>query len=105
MLKIYTGQHTKERAGCLDLDAVLGQYLDLMRETEVNVDTFSGERHTYNTMTDACCLSQLMQDEMVSRAFLALYVLNNQHNDNAIETVLEVKGKEYLTFKDSVARK
>ena len=41
---------------------------------------------------------QLMQDCDVARGCLALYVINNRVS--SLETVLEVKGKELLTFKD-----
>ena len=77
LMATYRGEH--ERFPCIDLVSLSAQYLNMMRDTG---DT--------NTITDAICLAELMQDEEVSRACLALYVTNNSHS--SIQTILELDG-------------
>lgn len=76
LMATYRGEH--DRFPCIDLVALSAQYLNMMRDT--------GD---VNTITDAICLTELMQDGEVARACLALYCINNQ---NAIDTVLELDG-------------
>lgn len=47
-----------------------------------------------NTLTDAACMMQLMEDEQVSHLAMAQYVINNSQ-ENA---VLEIDGRELLDF-------
>lgn len=63
-----------------------------------------------NGLTDAICFAFVMEDEAASEAFLAQYVLNNKDDNQMLEmnptftALLELKGREYLFFRDSAVQ-
>lgn len=91
---------------CVDLGAIQGYFINQMRrigdESQLDKRTI-GQEACLNGLTDAACMAFVMEDEAVSEAFLAQYVLNNK--DSAIATMLEFKGKEHIYFKDGAARR
>ena len=93
--------------GCIDVSAVLSYYLQQMKVLEVeNANSGPVASICLNNLTDATCIMLQMEDQPISIASMALYVLNNRSyggmmNDakfDMINAIIEFKGQDHLDF-------
>jgi len=91
------GSNLTEEYGkkCIDLQAIYSFYLSQMKVQELEMP-YSHQLRKVNTLTDAICVMMSMEDNEVSIAALASFVLHNQKA--LIDAILETDSKELLDF-------
>ena len=81
---------------CIDLQALYTFYLAQMRVHEEAIP-YSTSASRLNTLTDASCLMMVMEDQEVSIAALANYLIHNLNKQRS--ALLETDAKDMLEFK------
>jgi hypothetical protein len=78
---------TKEYGSkCIDLQSIYSFYLSQMKVQEQEMQ-YTHQQRKVNTLTDAVCIMMAMEDNEVSIAALATFVLHNQKA--VIDAILE----------------
>jgi hypothetical protein len=115
------------KTNCVDVESLMSYYLNQMKCIEKDSSQFSKNGISspiittvcLNNLTDAVCVMLEMEDEPVSIASMALYVLNNRKFEGAnqlnsyknaeqfdmIDAILESRGRDQLDFGTEIQEK